>query len=242
MNMKPNMKIFDSMKKIIYIGIIAIAGLLADACSLDNYDAPDSGLRGSILDKDTGEKVEQDIIGGSVINFIELGWENANLQKMVIKNDGTYCNSRMFAGKYMLYTNAEANFLPISIPELAVDGQMTLDIQVQPYIRLKNPKVFRSGDVIKAQFTIEQTTEDNCSSIALFVSNQQSVGFQLSEAAKIILPIGVHYDAPKQFTIELKLEDYPDIKKGKTYYFRIGALASAGGAKYNYAPAEKIKM
>lgn len=222
--------------------LLALLCILVASCALDNYDAPDSGLNGCILDKDTGEKVEQDIVGGSVINFIEQGWENPSVQQMVIKNDGTYCNSRMFAGKYIIYTSPDANFLPIDRMEVEVKGQQKLDFYVQPFIRIKYPNIFRTGDVIKASFTLEQTTAHNCSSIALFVSNQQSVGNNLSEAGKIILPIGVHYDEPQQFTIELKLEDYPGIKDGKTYWFRIGALASAGGAKYNYAPAVKIKI
>lgn len=104
------------MKK--FFILAALLPLLFTACGLDNYSAPDSGLSGRIIDNVTGENVEQDIIGGSVIYYVENGWENASTQKMVIKNDGTYCNSRMFSGNYNLYTSTDANFLPTETVEI----------------------------------------------------------------------------------------------------------------------------
>ena len=50
-------------------------------------------LKAKSLDIETGELVEQDIIDGAQIEFIEHGFENPETQYMVIKNNGTYRNN-----------------------------------------------------------------------------------------------------------------------------------------------------
>lgn len=221
-------------------GALALVMILP-SCSLDNYDYPNSGLHGSIIDKQTGELVEQDIIEGSVLNFIELGYSNPAIQKMVIKNNGEYKNSMMFAGKYKIFTSQNANFAPIDTIVMNIKGQMKLDIEVVPFVRITNPMVFLSGNKVRATFTITQTGFDNLMSVALFASSQSVVGEYMSDA-KVVIPVGLHYAQPKSFTIDMNLADYKQLKTGKSYYFRIGALVAVGGAKYNYAPAVKVDL
>ena len=51
------------MKKIFVKTLfIAMSALILHSCELDNYDGPDATLSGRIIDKETGELVEQDII------------------------------------------------------------------------------------------------------------------------------------------------------------------------------------
>ena len=79
-----------------------MSALILHSCELDNYDGPDATLSGRIIDKETGELVEQDIIRGTQIEFIEHGYDNPLTQYMVIKNDGTYANKMMFANDYTI--------------------------------------------------------------------------------------------------------------------------------------------
>ena len=59
------------MKKIFVKTLfIAMSALILHSCELDNYDGPDATLSGRIIDKETGELVEQDIIRGTQIEFI----------------------------------------------------------------------------------------------------------------------------------------------------------------------------
>ena len=53
-----------------------MSALILHSCELDNYDGPDATLSGRIIDKETGELVEQDIIRGTQIEFIEHGYDN----------------------------------------------------------------------------------------------------------------------------------------------------------------------
>lgn len=229
------------MKNILKLFSWALLLFAGTACSLDNYDAPDSGLYGSVIDAETGELVQQDIIQGTKIYFIEHGWDNPSTQQMVIKNDGTYCNSMMFAGTYSIYTDKNSNFAPVEEFELKIKGQTHYDLKVMPFIRISNAMIYLTGDKVKASFTITQTGYDNVASIALFASRQPVVGQFLNEA-QLILPLGIHYTEPHSFTIDMDLNDFPALSRGKTYYFRIGALVAIGGAKYNYSPAVAIEL
>lgn len=101
--------------------------------------------------------------------------------------------------------------------------------------------IYLTGDKVRASFTISQTGYDNVASIALFASSQPVVGQFLNEA-QLILPLGIHYAEPHSFTIDMNLDDFPTLSRGKTYYFRIGALVAIGGAKYNYSPAVAIEL
>lgn len=59
--------------------------LVLVSCELDNYEGPDSSVSGGIYDSETNRLVEQDIINGAQIEYMEHGFENPELQYMVVK-------------------------------------------------------------------------------------------------------------------------------------------------------------
>ena len=91
------------MKATFYLLTIIFFSICFVACEKDNLDiAPNATFGGEIRDMETGELVEQEIIRGSQIYFIELGWDNPPVQAMAVKNDGTFQNNLMFAGDYKI--------------------------------------------------------------------------------------------------------------------------------------------
>ena len=68
-----------------------------DLTELDNLDAPNAGLFGSIIDADTGELVEQDIIRGGELQIWEQDIPNVTPQALNYNVDGTYKDSKLFA-------------------------------------------------------------------------------------------------------------------------------------------------
>ena len=229
------------MNRMNLIILSALSAIGVCSCELDNYDYPDSGIYGRILDAETGELVQQDIIEGTKIYFVEHGYDNPPVQKMVIKNNGEYRNTLMFAGTYTMHTSTDSNFAPVEPFEIKIDGLVQHDFKVMPFIRLNNVRIYRTGNKIKANFTLSQTGYDNVSSMALFASSQPVVGAYLNDA-QVIVPLGQYYSEPTAMEIELDLTDYPVLKSGRTWYFRVGALISIGGAKYNYAQAVPIEL
>ena len=232
------MKIFR-----LYIAIFSSLAFLSscELNELDNYPAPNATISGGIYDKDTKELVEQDIIRGSQIEYVEQGFTNPENQYMVIKNDGTFQNKLMFANTYTMQL-VRGNFVNVEKQEVVVSGDTKLDFQVQPYIRIKNASIVKQGNKVVATFNIEQTVGNNVSRIGLFAHQEPNVGDPLHFVA-VRRDINAVTNAATLYTLEIDLQaNQGSLKAGKAYYFRIGALINAQEAKFNYAPAIRITL
>ena len=125
------------MKSIKYIIAGVCASFLMVSCSLDNMVGPTAELNGSIIDAQTGALVEQDIIRGCVIELREHGYDPVSVQELIIKNDGTYKNSRLFEAMYQVNT-IRSNFIPVDTMNIMIKGVTTQDFSVTPYIRIND--------------------------------------------------------------------------------------------------------
>lgn len=215
------------------------------SCSLDNYDRPDAAIRGSFYDDQTGELIQQDIINGTKIRYVELGYSNPAQQSMVVKCDGTYQNKLMFSGKYDFYFE-ESNFVPpVRISgHIIKKGDNTLDFHVQPYIRVKEAVIRQEGRKIVGSFIIEPTVDSKVEYIGLFCHPDYAVGRELN-FAKHEIKIDATVTGSKNYTLEIDLDDDSQsgkLKSGETYYLRVGAKINATGSKYNYAPAVTLTI
>ena len=213
----------------------------AGACSIDNYPAPDSQLYGTFLDAETNEPVEQDIIRGSTIEFIEQGYASQTKQTMIIKNDGTYRNNLIFANIYTI-TPVRGNFVPMAAQEVTVKGETQLDFKVQPYIRVKEASIEKVGTKIVAKFKLQQTVLNNVRKIGLYAHPEPSVG----EPMRVALAeqeINGAIDPNKVYQLELDLPSNSNVLKGgNPYFFRAGGIIDAPESKFNYAKAVRIAL
>ena len=212
--------------------------LLAQSCRLDNYDAPDAALSGTFIDELTGEPVQQDMINGTVIEYIESGY--TTIEKMIVKNDGTYRNARLFAGEYRI-TPVRGNFEPLEPQTVHVAGETRLDFTVKPYVRLSDVVIFKNGDKVKASFKVLQTGYDKIRTIGLFVFPEPTVGASMCTVS-VEIPVGDRYEEPHAFTVTLDIPSQNRLQREKPYFFRVGALIDVPEAKYNYAPAIRLDL
>jgi hypothetical protein len=227
--------------------LVALTIIATPGCELDNYDWPDSKIYGSIVDIETGELIEQDIINGAVIEYIEKGY--TQIQNMVIKNDGTYRNDLMFSGKYTM-TPVRGNFEPIESQIVDIKkGDNKVDFKVKPYIRIKDVNIYRGGEFVKADFTIQQTGYDNIQTLTLFAHTEPILGHTMSKGYRVDLPIGARLDKEKRYTLQMKIKSNADDnsgifypKPGQSWFFRVGAKINVGDSKYNYAPVQKLNF
>ena len=162
-----------------------MSALILHSWELDNYDGPDATLSGRIIDKETGELVEQDIIRGTQIEFIEHGYDNPLTQYMVIKNDGTYANKMMFANDYTIQIRS-ANFPATEPVEITIKGNTTYDFEVIPYLRIKDVQIKIEGDEVVATAKVEKTTGHKITRIGLYAHQNQQVGEQMRPIRKTV--------------------------------------------------------
>ena len=220
-----------------------IALALIYSCEKDNYDAPSAELFGSFIDAETHEPVQSEIVQGSVIQIIEHGWVSGQTnitQTLVVKNDGTYRNSMIFPGEYKI-SAVQGNFQPIApVDTFEIKGSTKLDFLVIPYLRIKDASIVRNGNIVMATFKVEKTTNDNIARIGLFSHPNIAVGTNTSLVMSQSTA-DLNSDPDKIHTLQIDLNN-PNFITGRSYYFRIGALSSASGARFNYAPSINITI
>jgi len=209
-------------------------------CELDNLEGPDAELYGSIIDDATGELVEQDIIRGGVLELWESGYENVTAQTMNYKVDGTFRDSKLFSNDYKVIP-IRTNFFPVDTLAVTISGSTELDIMVTPYIRVKNANISKSGSVITATFSLEQTGPSNVGKIGLYAGADGNVGepMRLTKAEQDINSL---VDPGTVFTLSINVDNEQDLKEGNLYFFRVGALYDAPNARFNYATAVPIQL
>lgn len=210
---------------------------------LDNLDAPDAGLFGSVIDADTGELVEQDIIRGGELQIWEQGIENVTPQTLNYKVDGTYKDSKLFAANYKVIP-LRTNFQPIDTILVDISGQTELDLVVIPYVRILNPSITKTDNIITATFSLEQTLFGNVSKIGLYAGADMNVGepVRLVRAEQNIENSVFPLNAQEVYTLTIDVNAEIDLREGNLYYFRIGALYDAPNARFNYATAVPIQL
>lgn len=226
------------MKKKILISLSCFA-MIFTACEKDNLDGPDAQIHGNIIDIATGELVEQDIINGSLVYFIEQGFSNPPVQSMNIKNDGTYRNDLIFSGDYQFILN-KGNYSPLdTIRGVVKSGNNKMDFKVLPYIRIKNMEIKEEDGVVIANFKIQQTTGNPVQKIALFAHPDITVGNAIN-VGTVEQKINDNVSESTLFTLMLDVKSNTRITKGRECYFRVGALSNAPEAKFNYSAPVKI--
>ena len=224
------------MKKIIlYTGVVM--SLLLSSCELDNYDAPDAKFFGSIIDSDTNEPIPQDLIQGSVIDYIELGYENPQIQQLRFKADGTFRNNLMFSGSYVVQP-VRGNFFEVPADTIEIGGDTEYTFSALPYIRINDVNIEINADTSKviATFKLEQVSTAPIKSLMLVGDLSPSLGIGI-RAATQGANVNAVVDPTQVFTLELKTKT---LERGRDYFFRVCAVIDLPEAKYNFCPAVRL--
>ncbi|WP_298652271.1 DUF3823 domain-containing protein [uncultured Proteiniphilum sp.] len=211
------------------------------SCELDNYDYPDAALTGSIIDSETNELIQSDIINGTTIKIIEHGYDPVSPQYLRVKNDGTYANTLLFSNTYTVQPD-QRNFSQIDEQEVKIGKDTKLDFRVTPYIRVKDAQIVKEGNNIIATFRLQQTTPDAVTKIGLYAHSQSIVG---EPVYLIAAEIALNRQVTEEETFKVVINVARNtalLKPNQSYYFRIGAVSSIAGAKFNYAPSQLINV
>ena len=148
------------MKEKITYHLLCLAGLLlfCPACEIDNYHAPDGGLHGRIIDKETGKNVPQPVPSdfGLRLRFYEAGRENSLEQHFYAQTDGSLRNSQIFNGAIRLVVE-QRNFLPVDTLNINVHGQTQHDVQVIPYLCIHSNHTLLDGHKITIRFSVSRS-------------------------------------------------------------------------------------
>lgn len=227
--------------RLLYILLSISLIVFLSSCELDNYEGPNAQLSGSIIDSETGELIQSDIIDGTTIKITEHGYDPVTSQYLVVKNDGTYANTMLFANTYTVQPEKK-NFLQIDPQEVEIGKETKLDLMVTPYIRVKDVSIEQEGNNIIAEFRLQQLTSDPVSKIGLYVFTEPIVGEPVRSVAAE-KKLGRQVGDSEVFRIGINAaRNSAFLESGERYFFRVGAVTSVAGALFNYAPSEQLEL
>jgi hypothetical protein len=187
------------MKRIFYYIAFSLTALIVGSCGKkDNYDPPSQTIRGIIVDAETGQNMKFEVSGdngnptGTRIKMLELSWsENPTPFYVGTMQDGTYNNSRVFAGRYKI--SAEGPFVSLVqtgatpvVKSQTVEvkgGVTTVNFEVEPLLRVEwvGEPVLNAIGSITVQVRVTRGTanpgfQGNVTDIDLFINNTKYVG------------------------------------------------------------------
>lgn len=222
--------------------------LSVGGCELDNYQAPNAGIKGKIIDSYTGKPLTTVEPHGFKIRLIELNKKYPDPKPIDFwgKANGTFMNTKLFADKYKVFPILGAFFDPE--PKIVeVHGMTTVNFTVTPYLELTNVSVTPISNGVIVKYQIKKSPK--------------------SDKILISESMASHYPTVKHTVFDQKvthdLSDIPDSKivhmqfadtltgltvdhsggfTDNTYYIRAAAKTDNPQNRFNYSKLFKITI
>jgi hypothetical protein len=233
------------MKKNIIISLSCCFLLLVtlNGCiqGLDNYDAPNGGIKGLILDEETNKPIPLPVQGSTGV-IVKMYEQNTNATQSVdfyAKYDGSYENSKIFNNEYKIVVNGP--FVEPCEDTIKVNGATTFDLRATPFSRIEASANYAEG-VVKIQYEVKPTdnsfTVDNVFGYWNFAPG---VDDGVANYAKKVTT----KDIQGQITFDLKNDnifknnEHKIVSNGNKIYVRIGAVIQG---KINYSTIIAVQL
>lgn len=231
--------------KLIFLTVVA-AGLLA-SCAFDNYDEPESFLKGQIVYN--GEPIN---VSSRDVSFQlwEPGWQKSYSINVEVAQDGSF-SSLLFDATYKLVIpsnqgpwrtkiNSETGSDTILVD---VKGDKTLNIEVEPYYMIRNPQFSANGRNITATFKAEQIIKDSGTKsierVNFYVNKTQFVDFRSSANVASAEKTGGNIGDTNAISMSLTV---PELVLAQSYvYARVG-IKIQGVEDMIFSPVQKINL
>ncbi len=219
-------------KNIIYL--LVVISVLTSCGKIDNYDAPNGGIYGILVDSITTKGLENDQPNGFAIKLFEKGSLMTSPIRFTGKSDGTYENAFIFQNEYKVLAT-EGAFFPVDTAKAVQIGARTeLNFKVMPYLAVTNVVVTPSAGSITATYNIARSR----------------VGAKIVERKTLVSKVPTVNNVVFDYRFQnIALSGTPDatllatnfsdvvtgLPSGKTYYVRIAVRTDNTLKKYNYS-------
>lgn len=242
------------MRKIYNLLVVIALVVSFSSCEKDNYDAPEAGVYGQIVDHNG--KIFQTAMGqGSMkIQITELSYAGGDEsvvvtnQNLNMRQDGSYSNSKLFAGTYRMLP-LEGAFYPYDAEGETVElrnGKMTeCNFTVTPYLELEwvdEPYVdendFLCCSVKFKRIEKEGMTMPDVNNLQLYISHTQYCG---TESDGNYTPGSVKITNDQEGTV-IDLKAKAPLKYSDSYWVRVGGCCNDTYKKYNFTDIKKIDV
>lgn len=231
------------MKKIDYLFCAFLSVICLSSCDkVDNYDAPAETITGRVIDEVTGEPLISEQPNGYRIKLSEISWkENPEPEYFWGRADGTFTNTKLFAGTYEI-SPVEGAFFPVEPQKVEVKGSVNVDFKVTPYLSVTASEIKRTNtETLEVTYTITRSkVGDKILDSRIFVSTNPNVGTNI-----ITSDLSPLKDLKEVADTEILKTTYKEtikgLQSGKTYYVRVGARTDNTSKRYNFTKITELK-
>lgn len=228
------------MKKGLYLILVSL--FLMSCSEKDNYAEPKEALQGALIDEETGDSIPSQQPNGLRIRLYDQQYSAPQPIDFYGKQDGSFKNTRLFAGKYKLIADGGAfHTLDTMNVELPLDED--IEIKALPYLRIKASAEAIGGNsiVVKSELTKPEPDTGNIERRAVLVNETPYVDFQNFSNDAPILDVGQTSD--EELTNTAFKDTISGLESNETYFVRIGGMVDqAGSDTYNYSKIIEVDM
>lgn len=220
----------------------------------DNWPEPDAQISGSIIDSYTGKPLLSSQADWS-IRIWERSWKESVPvnQNIPVKQDGTYSNSKLFAGTYDMLPYG-GPFWPTDTVKNVVFGKVSSgksqrDFTVVPYLQLVDFETSLQDTSLTLKVRLKAPKRDglpNIVEIKPFLSLTNFVGqsnfIDIAEYNNARIQINKSWltEVGDIETSNVYTIGPLPVKPGYTYNVRVGANVNDANRKYNYSEIKQV--
>ena len=242
------------MRMKLYTTVLAMALVLGLAsCEKDNYDAPEAAIAGQITDQHGNPFQTANGKGSMSMRLIEISYAHGDEsivvtpQDLNMKQDGSYVNTRLFAGTYEVTPWQGAFFEDVETKtvELKNGETTTVDFSVTPYLTLEWVKepYLTEDNYLEASFKFTRNGKDrddvpDVKDCCIWISRTQYCGTEGDGNYTPATTTITNADEGAEITLRSKIA----IKYSMKYWVRIGARCNDTYQKYNFTDIKEIEV
>lgn len=226
-------------KRVIVISFVFLVVHLS--CSeIDNYDRPNGGIYGSILDEITNDNFQSEQPNGFVIRLFENGGRLNAPINIPGKPDGTFENSFIFQNEYKLIPVDGAFFDTLDTIVVQVGRRTEINLSVIPFLAVTDVTIITGPGSITAVYNISRNRAGGkITTRKTLVSGINTVSNSVHdyEVSASVASVSDETLLSTRFT-----DVVPGLTSGKQYWVRVAVLAANSLNRYNYSKVFQVKV
>jgi len=222
--------------------LFMICVVLMTSCfntDIDNYDAPNAGITGAVIDNVTNEGIQTEQPNGFRVRLLEDGYKNVIPIDFWGKADGSFRNTQLFANGYRVIT-IEGPFMMPDTARISLSGLTEVNFKVTPFatVHASTPRVVGKNVVIDYTLTKPASIDQNIIRTIMVIAKVPAVSNAVND-------FNVSHDLSGQSYETIAATSFSDTLKnlpsGKMFV-RVGARTDNAQGKYNYSKVFEVTI
>ncbi len=206
---------------------------------IDNYDAPNAGIQGQVIDNVTGEGIQTEQPNGFRVRLMENGYKNVIPIDFWGKADGSFKNTQLFSNDYRVIP-IEGPFVMPDSARITINGLTEVNFTVTPFatVHTSAPKVVGNSVVFTYTLTKPTTVDQSIIRTIAIAAKVPSVSSAVNDFNFSRDLGGMSYETIAATSFSDTLKNLPSGK----LYVRVGARTDNAQGKYNYGKVFEVTI